>query len=169
MLEVINGFLLIYFLVLCTLSALTPNLVKPIASCFTRPSNEERTIWAKILKLKSTQQTISMKDEFAAYSKVQRKLNKLESQLKDNSQTRMSRSIAIKSSIQIVLQVIIGLIMVVSVIWFRREPIVTLKTNLFPLTTVLRYPSDMSNAISTHVWVLVSNFSIKALLKPVTS
>lgn len=110
-----------------------------------------------------------MKDEFAAYSKLQRKLNKLEGQLKDNSQTRMSKSIAIKSSVQIVIQVIVGLLMVISVVWFRREPIVTLKGNLFPLTTILRYPSDMPNAISTHVWVLVSNFSIKTLLKPVIS
>ncbi|XP_030029338.1 guided entry of tail-anchored proteins factor 1 [Manduca sexta] len=169
MLEVINGYLMVYFVVLCTLNALLPSIVKPVAACFSRPSNQERTIWEEILKLKAEQKIMSIKDEFAAYSKLQRKINKLEAELKDNSQSRMSKNIAIKSSVQIALQVVLALVMVVSVIWFRRVPIVALKGNLFPLTTILRYPSEMPNAISTHVWVLISNISIKTLLKPLTS
>lgn len=110
-----------------------------------------------------------MKDEFAAYSKVQRKINKLEIDLKDNSQTRMSRSLAVKSTVQLVLQAIIAFFIVVSVIYFRREPIVAFKTDLFPFATMLRYPSDLPNSISTHVWVVISNFSIRTLLKPVLS
>ncbi|XP_013200937.2 guided entry of tail-anchored proteins factor 1-like [Amyelois transitella] len=169
MLEVVNGFLMIYFIILCTLSILVPYLTKPIVACFVRPSNEERTIWAEILELKSSQQKISMKEEFAAYSKLQRKINKLESQLKEDSQSRMSKSLAIKSTAQIVVQVVVGIVTVLSVIWFRREPIVALKGDLFPLTTILRYPSEMPNAISTHMWVLISNFSIRTLLKPILS
>ncbi|XP_053610455.1 guided entry of tail-anchored proteins factor 1-like [Plodia interpunctella] len=169
MLEIINGYLMVYFIFLCTLSVLVPYLTKPIVACFVRPSNDERTVWSEILKLKSAQQNISMKEEFAAYSKIQRKINRLELQLKDDSQTRMSRSLAIKSSAQIAFQVAVGLVTVLSVIWFRREPIVALKGDLFPLGTVLRYPSEMPNAISTHMWVLMSNFSIRTLLKPILS
>lgn len=110
-----------------------------------------------------------MKDEFAAYSKLQRKINKLESQLKDDSQTRIGKNLAVKSTVQLVLQVGVGVTTLLSVIWFRREPIVALKGDLFPLTTMLRYPSDMPNAISTHVWVLITNVSIRTLLKPVIS
>lgn len=110
-----------------------------------------------------------MKEEFAAYSKLQRKINKLESQLKENSQTRMSKSLAVKSSVQIGAQVTVAALTVLSVIWFRREPIVALKGDLFPLTTMLRYPSQLPNAISTHMWVLISNFSIRTMLKPVLS
>lgn len=124
-------------------------------------------IWDEILKLKEEQKAMSMKDEFAAYSKLQRKIYKLETALKDSSQTRLSKNIAIKSSVKLVLQVFLAVITVVSVIWFRREPIVALKGDLFPLTSILRYPSNMPNAISTHVWVLISNFSVKILLKPV--
>lgn len=108
-----------------------------------------------------------MKDEFAAYSKLQRKINRLENELKDGSHSRMSKSIAIKSSVQIILQVVLAVVTIISVIWFRREPIVAFKTNLFPLSTMLSYPSDMPNAISTHMWVLISNVSIRTLLKPV--
>lgn len=169
MLEVINGILLVYFVVLCTLSVLVPQLVKPIAACFARPSNEERSVWSEILKLKAEQKGISMKDEFAAYSKLQRKINKLENQLKDDSQTRIGKNLAVKSTVQLVLQVGVGVTTLLSVIWFRREPIVALKGDLFPLTTMLRYPSDMPNAISTHVWVLITNVSIRTLLKPVIS
>lgn len=32
MLEVINGFLLVYFVVLCSLSLLVPHLVKPVST-----------------------------------------------------------------------------------------------------------------------------------------
>ncbi|KAI8439261.1 hypothetical protein MSG28_013098 [Choristoneura fumiferana] len=169
MLEVINGFLLIYFVVLCTISTLVPHMVKPIAACFARPSNEERTIWAEVVRLKAEQKNISMKEEFAAYHKLQRKINELENRLKDNTQSRMSKSLAIKSSVNLVVQALVALVIVVSVIWFRREPIVALEGNLFPLTTMLRYPSDMPNAISTHVWVMISNLSIRALLKPIVS
>ncbi|CAH0400796.1 unnamed protein product [Chilo suppressalis] len=167
MLEVINGTLMLYFVVLCTFNVLISHLVKPIAACFNKPSYEEKKIWDEIIRLKTDQKQISMKDEFAAYSKLQRQINKLEVQLKEDTQSRMSKSLAVKSSVQIVLQVTLALVTVISVIWFRREPIVTLKTNLFPLTTFLRYPSDMPNAISTHMWVLISNISLRSLLKPI--
>ncbi|XP_049876201.1 guided entry of tail-anchored proteins factor 1-like [Pectinophora gossypiella] len=169
MLEVINGFLLAYFMILCILSALVPQLGRTIAGCYSRPSSEERMIWGEIVKLKAEQKNVSMKDEFAAYSKLQRKINKLENHLKDNSQSRRTKSLAIKGSVLIILQVVMGLLIVASVIWFRREPIVVLKGDLFPLTTVLSYPSDMPNAISTHMWVLISNVSVRSLLRPVTS
>lgn len=110
-----------------------------------------------------------MKDDFAAYSKIQRKINKLENQFKDNTQSRRTKTFAIKGSAHIILQILVALVIVVSVIWFRREPIVALNGNLFPLTTTLQYPSEMPNAISTHIWVLISNVSIRSLLKPVVS
>lgn len=140
-----------------------------IAACFSRPSSKERSILTELIKLKAEQQKISMKDEFAAYSKLQRKINKLDSELKENSQSRLSKSLAIKGSINIILQVVVALIIIISVIWFRREPIVALNSNLFPFSTMLRYPSDMPNAISTHVWVVISNVSIRSLLKPILS
>ncbi|CAG4951596.1 unnamed protein product [Colias eurytheme] len=167
MIEILNGFLLIYFLILCTLSALVPILVKPIVACFSRPSYEERKLWDEILTLKSEQKQISMKDEFAAYSKLQRKINKLESELKENSQTRLSKSIAVKGTVHIVLQAVIAFIVIISVICFRREPIVALHANLFPFSTILKYPSETPNAISTHMWVIMSNISIRTLLKPI--
>ncbi|XP_039756420.1 guided entry of tail-anchored proteins factor 1-like [Pararge aegeria] len=169
MLEVLNGFLLLYFVILCTLSAFVPILVRPIAACFARPSKDDRSLLAEMVKLKSEQQNISMKDEFAAFSKIQRKINKLDTILKENSQTRLSKSLAIKGSIHVVLQVVIALVIVVSVFWFRREPIVALEGDLFPFSTMLRYPSSTPNAVSTHVWVLISNVSIRTLIKPFAS
>ncbi|XP_072944643.1 guided entry of tail-anchored proteins factor 1 [Epargyreus clarus] len=169
MLEVINGFLLVYLTILCAVNVLVPSLVKPIVACFARPSNEERTIWGEILKLKAEQKTISMKDEFAAYSKLQRRINKLETELKDISQSRMRKSIAIKGSVHLGLQVLCIVVMFCSIVWYRREPIVTLKGNLFPLTNVLTYPSNTPNAISTHIWVLITNVSFKCLIKPFMS
>ncbi|CAH4030167.1 guided entry of tail-anchored proteins factor 1-like [Pieris brassicae] len=169
MLEVLNGFLLVYFLVLCTISALVPLLVKPIVACFSRPSHQERKLWDEIVMLKCQQKQISMKDEFAAYSKLQRRIIKLEAELKENSQDRLSKTLAIKGTIHIVLQVVIGFIIIISVIFFRREPIVALKGDLFPLSTLLKYPSETPNAISTHMWVIISNVSIRALLKPMIS
>lgn len=147
----------------------TCKTVFQIIACFARPSNAEKSIWTEIIKLKAEQKGISMKDEFAAYSRIQRKINKLEGQLKDDSQSRMGKSLAVKSTIQIVFQVAVALVTVISVIYFRREPIVALKGDLFPFTTMLRYPSDMPNAISTHMWVLISNLSIRTLVKPLVS
>ncbi|CAF4929319.1 guided entry of tail-anchored proteins factor 1-like [Pieris napi] len=169
MLEVLNGFLLVYFFVLCTISALVPLLVKPIVACFSRPSHEERQLWDEIVMLKCQQKQISMKDEFAAYSKLQRRIIKLEAELKENSQARLSKSLAIKGTIHIVLQVVIGFVIIISVILFRREPLVALKGDLFPLTTFLKYPSETPNAISTHMWVIISNVSIRTLVKPMLS
>lgn len=108
-----------------------------------------------------------MKDEFAAYSKLQRKINKLESELKETSQTRMSKTQAVKGTVHIILQAVLALLVVVSVICFRHEPIVALKAELFPFTTMLKYPSDTPNAVSTHMWVIISNISIRTLLKPI--
>lgn len=121
------------------------------------------------MKLKAEQKNLSMKENFAAYSKIQRQINKLEASIKDNSQNRMSKILAVKGSIHIGLQAFVTLTILVSVFWFRREPLVVLKGNLFPLTNTLRYPSEVPNAISTHVWVLISNVSIRSLLKPMLS
>lgn len=140
-----------------------------IVACLAGVSNEERSAWDEVIKLKEIQKGISMKDEFAAYSKLQRKINKLESQLKENRSSRMSKSLAIIGSVHIILQVLVALVIVISVIWFRQEPIVALKVDLFPLSTVLRYPSEMPNAISTHMWVIISNLSIRTLFKPILS
>lgn len=140
-----------------------------VSACFSRPSKEERKILEEIVKLKAEQNSLSIKDDFAAYSKLQRKINKLEATLKDNSQTRISRSLAIKGSVHIILQVILAAVIVVSVFWFRREPIVAFNTDLAPITNILQYPSETPNAISTHIWVLISNVSIRSLLKPVLS
>lgn len=126
-------------------------------------------MWSELKELKEQQSKMSLKDEFSAYSKIQRKINKLELQIKENSQSRASKKLAIKGSIHLAIQVIIGFMVVISVIWFRREPLVVLKGNLFPLSTILRYPSEIPNAISTHVWVLLSNYSIRCLIKPFTS
>ncbi|CAG9130598.1 hypothetical protein JYU34_001860 [Plutella xylostella] len=169
MLEIINGVLLVYFLILCTISALVPQLVKPVAACFSRPSNNERNVWAELLKLKADQKKISMKDEFAQYSKLQRKINKLESQLKENSQDRLTKNVAVKGSVHIILQAVITLTIIVSMFLYRHEPLVLLKGNLFPLTRFLRFPCDIPNAVTTHVWVIISNVSIRTLLKPILS
>lgn len=107
-----------------------------------------------------------MKDEFAAYSRIQRKINKLEGQLKEDSQSRMGKCLAIKSTIQIAFHVVVALVIIISVIYYRREPVVALKGDMFPFTTMLRYPSEMPNAVSTHMWVLISNLSIRTLVKP---
>lgn len=121
------------------------------------------------MKLKAEQKGIPMKEEFAAYSRLQRKISKLEAQFKDDSQTRMGKTLAIKSTIQIAFQIVVGLVTIMSVIYFRSEPIVTLKGDMFPFTTMLRYPSEMPNAISTHMWVLISNLSIRTMVKPILS
>lgn len=110
-----------------------------------------------------------MKDEFAAYSKLQRKINRLENQLKDDSQTRIGKNMAVKGSLRMGLQIGLGIMTVLSVVWFRREPIVALKGDLFPLTGILRFPSDIPNAISSHVWVGISNIAVRTLLKPIFS
>lgn len=110
-----------------------------------------------------------MKDEFAAYSKLQRRINKLETDLKDSSQTRMRKSIAVKGTVHLALQVFCIIVMFCSIVWYRYEPIVTLKGNLFPLSSFLTYPSSTPNAISTHVWVLITNVSFKCLIKPFMS
>lgn len=39
MLEIINGFLVVYFVILCTLSAIVPILVKPVRNSFCNSNN----------------------------------------------------------------------------------------------------------------------------------
>lgn len=166
MLEVTNGFLFTYFLALCFISALVPNIVKPILSLFSKVTSEEQSLWLQVKKLKEEQSMLSMKDDFAVYSKLQRKINKIEAELKETSQSRAGKKLAVKSSLTLGLQGIIAITLIISIIWYRKEPIVILKGNLFPLSTFLRYPSEVENSVSAHIWVLVSNYSIRTLIKP---
>lgn len=121
-----------------------------------------------MLIIRSQQQALSIKDDFAAHSKLQRKLNKLEDQLKSLVQVRLERNVKLKYAIQYSVQAALAVLMLVSVIYFRREPLIVLKQNLFPFENLFSYPSGVPHAIAPHAWVLISRLSCNTVVKAVS-
>lgn len=164
--EVKNWQLLYGTVVVCIVNILMPHLAKYIVSWFYSPTKEELLKLEELRKLLEELNQKSIKDEFAAYSRLQRRINKLEAEVKKMSQSRISASVTVNASIKLALEVLVAIVTVISIIFFRKIPVATMKGDLFPFTTVLRYPSELPNAISAHVWIIISNVTLKVLLKP---
>lgn len=136
--------------------------------CFFRQSSQEKKIYDEILHLKAEQQGISMTDNFAAYSKLQRRIIKLEDLHKENTQARRSANIKIKLFVTYGLQIILGFTMFVTAYWFRHTPLFVLDQSLFPFQRLFSYPNDFANSISPHSWIIISRVSFSSVMQGIS-
>jgi len=114
----------------------------------------ERQVRQEISKLKLQLQALSMVDQFAAYAKLQRKINTLQQQYKD----RVSQRVAGEQKVRMVLggcvRSVIGL-MCVWLVWeYRSDSVASLPpTLMWPLGPLLALPSCQLGQVSVVVWL----------------
>ncbi|CAH0556632.1 unnamed protein product [Brassicogethes aeneus] len=115
---------------------------------------KERELFSQVFKLKREQNTLNMVDDFAKYSKIQRKINVIElelEELKGNKNTTVPLGLAIKYG----LKVIISLLLLIMSIYFRNTPVFTIdkSLDLAPFNYIISYPNEL-NHVSFHFWVI---------------
>merc|ERR1712180_524528 len=125
-------------------------------------ASQHRSMKQQLQQLKKQQNSISMQEEFARYSKLQRNINKLTDQLKQEVETRRSQRTRVSYTIKSVVYVAI---MFCLFYWCRTTPVVVLPTNWFPYVgRFLAIPTGLEGAIGLPAWVLVCRQFMKSLL-----
>lgn len=120
-----------------------------------RQTEKERSLLDQKRALQVEQSRLSMVDNFASYSKLQRQINAIDQELTNQRSNRSYTSIKLNLFFTYGLKILLGVIIVVLSMYFRKEPVFVLskKFDLSPFTKVISYPNE-DNAVSFHFWVM---------------
>lgn len=123
-------------------------------------------MYKEINELQLEQSKLSMVDNFAAYSKLQRRINSIKMNLNSKSSDQVQRYIN-QFSVTIGVKLIIGFIMLYLVITYRYIPVYIFPKyyNFYPLDKIMAYPNDIPGSVSIHFWFLICNSVARKLIK----
>ena len=136
-----------------------------ILSWISRTSHAERDLLRKRRELKSEQALVNMVDHFAKYSKIQRKINAIDGDLLKIKNLKPSSSLTIRALLQQGVKVALCLILLCISLIFAYKPVIVFDAHLdlYPLSSVISYPTEEVNAISVHVWALACSAAARSM------
>ncbi|CAM1305338.1 Uncharacterised protein g4010 [Pycnogonum litorale] len=139
-------------------NAFIPTFVNLVLFIFGNKSEAETKIRRQITHLKAEMQSINMVDEFAKHAKIQRKINKLNEELKFKNQIRSWYVYAIKLALKGFLYFINGTIVLYLLWFYNDEPIMRLAPEwLFPFGFVFSLTYGDAGAVCMTSWLVISN------------
>ncbi|CAL7943626.1 unnamed protein product [Xylocopa violacea] len=142
----------------CLLEYIVPFLIKYITSRLYTINKHDKELRNDLINLKQEIVGISIVDEFSKYAKLQRKYNKLENTLKEKANERLSSRMKVQMSITYGFRILNGLLMMVLLYLYRNKPVIILpKGILWPIQSLLSWPSSHENSISFMMWLFISN------------
>lgn len=120
-----------------------------------KQSCREKELIAQRRTLRTQQNTISMVDEFAKFSKLQRRINIIEQELEEIRDRKPSNSFVIQLSFTYGVKVALGILLVLLSIYYRYTPVFYLgdKVNLIPFSSLMCYPNQ-ENFVSFYSWAM---------------
>lgn len=103
--------------------------------------------------LKTEQSLLSITENFAKYSKIQRKINLLDEQLNELHKDR--NSITFHFFVTYGVKFSIALLIILSSFYYRKTPVFVIdeRISLIPFDQIISYPNE-KNTVSFHFWVL---------------
>lgn len=119
-------------------------------------SIEERELLQQKQALRKEQEQWNMMDDFAKYSKIQRKINAIDEKLKDAKHEKNSLILTIV--LKYGPQVLGTICLVLLTLYYRRTPLFQLPDNidLTPFNYIISYPNE-KNYVSFHFWIMSCN------------
>ncbi|ERL85482.1 guided entry of tail-anchored proteins factor 1 [Dendroctonus ponderosae] len=129
-----------------------------------RLSSEGKQLQKEKQTLKDEQLKYNMVDDFAKYSKIQRKINAIDEKLKACNSNQDSIWWQLASAY--VPQVICTLILMFLSMYYRSTPLFRLPDyiDLTPFNYIISYPNER-NSVSFHFWVMGCNIIARSLKK----
>ncbi|CAH1401080.1 unnamed protein product [Nezara viridula] len=155
--------LLIFSIAVSFINAFLPSITKKISNHFTR-RNETSTIRKEIEKIQAEMNTLSIKDEFPKYARLQRTLTKLVQEIKKEDESYKQKKLRLSYSIQYLVQGVMT-ILSLGMFWlFRFHPVIEFPDEwIYPLGHVLSWPTHSPGSISFPVWFLITNSVAKVV------
>lgn len=113
------------------------------------------------------QQRISAQDEYAKWTKLNRKLDQLKKDIDETSTQISSQRTKFNGTLNTVFYIILKLPILFISIWYRSTPVYYLPLGILPgwLVWFLRFPSAPPNSIGITVWCFSINTICDTLIK----
>lgn len=107
--------------------------------------------------LKNEQLSINMVDQFAKYSKIQRRINSINQELQQISGNKPTNNIIVHLGFAYGVKLLCALTLIILSLYYRYTPVFYLgdKVNLTPFTSLICYPNEV-NYVSFYFWVMCS-------------
>lgn len=117
------------------------------------------------LALKLEQKQINMQKEFAKYSKVQRKINKVEIAMKNLKSSKNSFMLTWKLKSTILIYFFYAVFVVVLMFFKRYDSVVSIDGIWLPsyVKGALSYPTDKEDVIGLPIWIVMCRQFSRAL------
>ncbi|XP_069134257.1 guided entry of tail-anchored proteins factor 1-like isoform X1 [Argopecten irradians] len=157
--------LLIIIFILVLLFTMLPSysgeITKRLSKFFLHVSDEELNLRSQVKELKTEQDTISMTDEFAKYAKIQRRIDKLMSQVKESNSTRMQKSSMLSLFVRIGIYVTQAITMLTLVFQYRNEPLLMFPSEWFyPLQKFVALPTGIPGGLGIACWIMICTATV---------
>ncbi|XP_034189975.2 guided entry of tail-anchored proteins factor 1-like [Osmia lignaria lignaria] len=158
--------LLIISTVSCVLEYVIPALIKYITSRFYTMNKQDIELRNELINLKQEMTGISIVDEFSKYAKLQRRYNKLESTVKEQVNERLSSRKKVQMYLTYGFRLLNGLFMIILLYQHKNKPVITLpKGTLWPIQSLLSWPSYQEDSISLFMWLIIAKLVISTCKK----
>ncbi|XP_054263658.1 guided entry of tail-anchored proteins factor 1-like [Macrosteles quadrilineatus] len=109
-------------------------------------------------ELQKESTSIDMTNEFAKYARLQRKIIKVQEELKKEVSVHKEEEMKNK----LILRIVVGLVCIVMVYTYNSQPVVQLDPDwVYPVGSVLCWPGGQLGSISFMVWCAISNSVIR--------
>lgn len=131
-----------------------------IISFLCGPTSEEKSLRNEISNLRQELKKLSMKDDYTAYVKLERKIVSTEVLLNEKIAAKGQTNMFIKYGLSYGSQAFLTLVLVIVSIYCRGEPVIVLgdKFDLTPFGVIMKFPTGVQGAISVPFWIFVSSF-----------
>ncbi|XP_005109682.1 guided entry of tail-anchored proteins factor 1 [Aplysia californica] len=155
-------YLMVFIFLLEVFFALVPKYVGEISAMIGKTlfkiTDNEMSVRSEIADLKEEQSGLSVTDDFAKYARLQRRIDKLLSQVKEKGGERKSRVTYLRMVVTVAIYVVHALIMLGLMVSLRSQPLLTFPPSwVSPLTKLVAFPTGIPGALGLGCWLLVSN------------
>lgn len=132
---------------------------------FDKKAQDHASMSKELKTIKAEQSKISLQNEFAKYSKLQRKINSLTDKLTEHNKSRSMQLIQRSYTLKMALYVIYGLVMLYLFYYYKYEPVTVLPKTWFPyVNRVLMIPTGVEGAIGLPVWIFICKQLVQNVL-----
>ncbi|XP_037079966.1 guided entry of tail-anchored proteins factor 1-like isoform X2 [Pollicipes pollicipes] len=136
--------------------ALIVKLLRPSESC------SQAELRRQIRELKARLASLSMVDEFVAYARLERQLNKLQGDFNALASQSRNSELKLRLLITTISHCMTGAAMLYVLYGHGSEPVLQLPaTALFPLGYLLAVPGCAPGGVSVASWIIVSNSVVR--------
>ncbi|XP_043278446.1 protein GET1-like [Venturia canescens] len=150
------GSLLIVSTIVCLSGYLTPILIKHVLQATYSRNKTDQTLRSEMKRLEREMSEVSVVNEFAKFTRIQRRYAKIKDELRENASERLSSRNKAQLYLTYGNKLITAIITLILMYSYGKEAVVVLPHKLiWPFENILSWPASHRNSISLTVWMIV--------------